>query len=285
MIWSLFVFLSAQSNFWLFWKEYQPRHCSSVVLCTRGKVPSASSSCNVQGRRDGGAWTPDWRRPPKKETLVFQAPLLELLEANLKLTLPSPSKANSSPDQILLRRRCHCGKLFSPKSLSKPDKDKPAGTKCVRGGRSSSAGRTAPTSGLASLATSLKRSLGAKVGLLLVHSPPRTEPLGLGSLWWWIWFSLLKNPVKSTWKMVLSYSHLFHKYKIAYLFFSFFRFPRFEFPHKISSRFEVLIFSSTFSVFPQQSVFFQNALFPKRILRFASLFSFKRTKKLKCVKR
>ena len=216
MIWSLFVFLSAQSNFW---KEYQPRHYSSVVLCTRGRVPSAFSSCNVQGRTDGGAWTPDWRRPPKKETLVFQAPLLELLEANLKLTLPSPSKANSSPDQILLRRRCHCGKLFSPKSLSKPDKDKPAGTKCVRGGRSSSAGRTAPTSGLASRATSLKRSLGAKVGLLLVHSPPRTEPLGLGSLWW-IWFSLLKNPMKSIFLDSLDLS--FHTKLAADLKFSFF---------------------------------------------------------------
>ena len=96
-------------------------------------------------------------------------------------------------------------------TCSRPDKDKPAGTKCVRGGRSSSAGRTAPTSGLASLATSLKRSLGAKVGLLLVHSPPRTEPLGFGSLWW-IWFSLLKNPVKTAWKAVLSYTSWLLRY-------------------------------------------------------------------------
>ena len=55
---------------------------------------------------------------------------------------------------------------------------------------------------------------------------------------------------------------------------SLFTFPRIESPYKVSSSFEVPSFSSTFSVFPQQSVFFHKCLFsmcitPKRILNLA----------------
>ena len=95
----------------------------------------------------------------------------------LKLALLSPCKSNGSSYQILLCRCSHCGNrhvlpciinasqgqhvreltLLAHFAWSTVWQKKPAGTKCVRGGSSSSVGLTAPTSGLARRATSLNK--------------------------------------------------------------------------------------------------------------------------------
>ena len=122
-----------------------------------------------------------------------------ILSVDLKLALASSCKSYSTSYQILL---CWCShwkteSVFKPivNSWSWPSGakyvrhdqvdssdtfwlvkclSKPAGTKCVRGGSSSSVGRTAPTSGLASRQTSLRRKVYEKMPSQLDVAP------------WWI---------------------------------------------------------------------------------------------------
>ena len=68
---------------------------------------------------------------------------------------------------------------------------KPAGTKCVRGGRSSSVGLTAPTSGFARRATSLKKYMRTiRMGIMMIIfgiGNVRRYPVAA----WAYWFNII----------------------------------------------------------------------------------------------